>query len=34
MNLFTVDQGPLLECFCLHNINRKGVNQQQTQKKW
>ena len=34
MNLLAVDQGPLLECFCLHSIinSHKVVNQQQTQK--
>ena len=27
-----MDQGTLLECFCLHNINHKAVNEQQAQK--
>ena len=30
MNLFTMDQGTLLECFCLHSINHKVVSKQKT----
>ena len=32
MNLFTMDQGTLLEYFSLHSIHHKVVNQKQTQK--
>jgi len=32
MNLFAMDQGTLLECFCLHGINHKVVSEQQTRK--
>ena len=27
-----MDQGTLLECFCLYSINHKVANEQQTQK--
>jgi len=32
MNLFAMDQGIRLECFCLHKFNHKVVNKQQTRK--
>ena len=32
MNLFAMDQGTLLENFCLHTINHKVVSEQQTKK--
>ena len=27
-----MDQGTLLECFCLHSVDHKVVNQRKTQK--